>query len=318
MSCRRRDRPMPTRAVEPAVIIPQGGKEAQPGQKTARASRKVRTLAEAEAAIGAAATSSGSTRRSSTSTARSPSSPPAGVDGSFAHWGVIDNTHVNHILDLSVAPADVPPTVAKRGDRDRPRHPRTARRRRRALRRVLPDEIRQAPRQRARPPPAQLRPPHDRRQRHQPVRATAPRRLRPAARLHAPAPPPPRWLSSWATCGRSGEPNWAAACAVPDVKLHLYGKADPRPGRKMGHLTALADTPAEAARLANEARATRRVECGTVGFDCGCETRAILWTCRSELAAKKKPPRPFDLGGFCLMLAVTYFPAEAVSSAPQA
>ena len=30
-------------------------------------------------------------------------------------------------------------------------------------------------------------------------------------------------------------------CAVPDVKLHLYGKADPRPGRKMGHLTALAE-----------------------------------------------------------------------------
>jgi 5-(carboxyamino)imidazole ribonucleotide synthase len=26
-----------------------------------------------------------------------------------------------------------------------------------------------------------------------------------------------------------------------DVKLHLYGKAEPRVGRKMGHLTALAD-----------------------------------------------------------------------------
>jgi 5-(carboxyamino)imidazole ribonucleotide synthase len=51
-----------------------------------------------------------------------------------------------------------------------------------------------------------------------------------------------------------GEPNWAAACAFPDVKLHLYGKSDPRPGRKMGHLTALAETPAEAARLAREAR----------------------------------------------------------------
>ena len=39
-----------------------------------------------------------------------------------------------------------------------------------------------------------------------------------------------------------GEPNWAAALAIPDVKLHLYGKATPRPGRKMGHLTALAPT----------------------------------------------------------------------------
>ncbi len=39
-----------------------------------------------------------------------------------------------------------------------------------------------------------------------------------------------------------GEPNWAAATAVPNVKLHLYGKLAPRLGRKMGHLTALAPT----------------------------------------------------------------------------
>jgi 5-(carboxyamino)imidazole ribonucleotide synthase len=43
-----------------------------------------------------------------------------------------------------------------------------------------------------------------------------------------------------------GEPNWAAACAFPDVKLHLYGKAEARPGRKMGHLTAMGRTVAEA------------------------------------------------------------------------
>jgi 5-(carboxyamino)imidazole ribonucleotide synthase len=45
---------------------------------------------------------------------------------------------------------------------------------------------------------------------------------------------------------KRGEPNWAAALAFPDVKLHLYGKSTPRPGRKMGHLTALAASPAEA------------------------------------------------------------------------
>jgi len=50
------------------------------------------------------------------------------------------------------------------------------------------------------------------------------------------------------------EPNWAAALAMPDVKLHLYGKAEPRPGRKMGHLTAIADTPQQAASLAIAAR----------------------------------------------------------------
>ncbi|MCA9768895.1 MAG: 5-(carboxyamino)imidazole ribonucleotide synthase, partial [Gemmatimonadetes bacterium] len=33
-------------------------------------------------------------------------------------------------------------------------------------------------------------------------------------------------------------------------RLHLYGKADPRPGRKMGHLTALAARPSDALELA--------------------------------------------------------------------
>ena len=43
-----------------------------------------------------------------------------------------------------------------------------------------------------------------------------------------------------------GEPDWAAACAYPDVKLHLYGKVTPKPGRKMGHLTATGRTVHEA------------------------------------------------------------------------
>src|SRR5262249_8987368 len=43
-----------------------------------------------------------------------------------------------------------------------------------------------------------------------------------------------------------GEPDWAAALAFPDVKLHLYGKSSPRPGRKMGHLTALATASLDA------------------------------------------------------------------------
>ena len=52
-----------------------------------------------------------------------------------------------------------------------------------------------------------------------------------------------------------GEPNWAAALALPGVKLHLYGKAEPKPGRKMGHLTALAGTVEEAAAAVRAARA---------------------------------------------------------------
>jgi 5-(carboxyamino)imidazole ribonucleotide synthase len=39
------------------------------------------------------------------------------------------------------------------------------------------------------------------------------------------------------------------------VKLHLYGKLEPRPGRKMGHLTALADNPETALEAVLKARA---------------------------------------------------------------
>jgi 5-(carboxyamino)imidazole ribonucleotide synthase len=49
-------------------------------------------------------------------------------------------------------------------------------------------------------------------------------------------------------------PDYAAALEVPAVRLHLYGKASARPGRKMGHLSAVAATPEEAARLVLEAR----------------------------------------------------------------
>lgn len=43
-----------------------------------------------------------------------------------------------------------------------------------------------------------------------------------------------------------GEPPWERLLAFRDVKLHLYGKTEARPRRKMGHLTALGNTPEEA------------------------------------------------------------------------
>ena len=52
-----------------------------------------------------------------------------------------------------------------------------------------------------------------------------------------------------------GVPRWTEALALPDVKLHLYGKDEARPGRKMGHLTALADTAEAAAARVVDARA---------------------------------------------------------------
>ncbi len=51
-----------------------------------------------------------------------------------------------------------------------------------------------------------------------------------------------------------GEPDWLSAAGESDVKLHLYGKLSPRPGRKMGHMTALAATPEEALQMALRAR----------------------------------------------------------------
>jgi 5-(carboxyamino)imidazole ribonucleotide synthase len=52
-----------------------------------------------------------------------------------------------------------------------------------------------------------------------------------------------------------GTPRWDRALALPGVKLHLYGKAEPRPGRKMGHLNCLAATSDEALALARRAHA---------------------------------------------------------------
>lgn len=52
----------------------------------------------------------------------------------------------------------------------------------------------------------------------------------------------------------NGEPRWAAALAQADVKLHLYGKTSARAGRKMGHLTALAQTGEEARERVVRAR----------------------------------------------------------------
>ena len=43
-----------------------------------------------------------------------------------------------------------------------------------------------------------------------------------------------------------GEPDWSTVLAVPDARLHLYGKREPRRGRKMGHYTCLADNAVQA------------------------------------------------------------------------
>lgn len=176
-----------------------------------------------------------------------------GQDGSFAHYGVIENEHRNHILDVSFAPADVSGAVfaeaveITRSIAEQFGYVGTM-----CVEffltgsgKLLVNEI--APR------------PHNSghltfgpcatSQFEQQVRAVcglplgSSEFLRPAAMANLLG-------DVWS----AGEPNWAAALAVPGVSLHLYGKSDPRPGRKMGHLTAVADSAAEAVAKVIRAR----------------------------------------------------------------
>jgi 5-(carboxyamino)imidazole ribonucleotide synthase len=176
-----------------------------------------------------------------------------GLDGSCVCFGVLANDHRNHILDVSVAPAPVPPVV----ERDAVE---IARGILEALEvvgvlcvemfltrdgRLLVNEL--APR------------PHNSghltfdacvtSQFEQQLRAICGLPLGGTGLLR-----PAAMANLLGDLWRDGEPDWAAACAFPEVKLHLYGKAAPRPGRKMGHLTALAGSPEEARQLVLHAR----------------------------------------------------------------
>lgn len=51
-----------------------------------------------------------------------------------------------------------------------------------------------------------------------------------------------------------GEPKWERALVHSAAHLHLYGKAEPRPGRKMGHLTVTTGTAMGATSLARRLR----------------------------------------------------------------
>ena len=176
-----------------------------------------------------------------------------GLDGAFAHFGAIENTHRSHILDCSVSPARVPESVA--AEAVRITHAimeqleyvgvlcveffltRTGQ--------LLVNEI--APR------------PHNSghltfdacltSQFEQQVRAVCGLPLGSTAQLR-----PAAMVNLLGELWLDGEPDWSSALAIPDVKLHLYGKPHPRVGRKMGHMTALADTVDEAVEKAVMAR----------------------------------------------------------------
>src|SRR5205823_3528401 len=69
------------------------------------------------------------------------------------------------------------------------------------------------------------------------------------------------WFAGEGAAAR--EPEWAHVLRHPAAKLHLYGKAEPRRGRKMGHVTCLAASVDQALATA---RAIKR-ELGIPGAD---------------------------------------------------
>ena len=154
-------------------------------------------------------------------------------NGKFAHYGVIENQHANHILDLSFAPAivserifseavDITRNIAETMGyvgtlcveffvgRDE---------------KLLVNEL--APR------------PHNSghltfdacvtSQFEQQLRAVCGLPLG-STEYHRPAAMANLLGDLW----ENSDPNWAAALELPNIKLHLYGKLEPRPGRKMG------------------------------------------------------------------------------------
>jgi 5-(carboxyamino)imidazole ribonucleotide synthase len=178
-----------------------------------------------------------------------------GLDGTFAHYGVVRNEHANHILDVTVAPAELPEaavgqaveiarTVLEKldvvgvlcveffytGDG-----------------KLLVNEL--APR------------PHNSghftfdacvtSQFEQQLRAVCGLPLGSTEQLC-----PAAMANLLGDLWNGGPPNWAGACAFPNVKLHLYGKTEPRPGRKMGHLTALGGDAEKTVRAARAALKT--------------------------------------------------------------
>jgi 5-(carboxyamino)imidazole ribonucleotide synthase len=173
--------------------------------------------------------------------------------GNFAHYGVIENEHANHILDVSFAPAIIiketflDAVEIARSIADRLEYVGTLCVEFFVTRegKLLVNEL--APR------------PHNSghltfdaavtSQFEQQLRAVCGLPLG-STELARPAAMANLLGNIW----QNGEPNWTDALEFPDLSLHLYGKTEARPGRKMGHITALADNVADAIARVKQAR----------------------------------------------------------------
>ena len=82
-----------------------------------------------------------------------------------------------------------------------------------------------------------------------------------APRLHSPCVMLNLLGDLWFRAGASPvEPNWLGVLGLPGAHLHLYGKAQARRGRKMGHLTVTAASPQQARATALQAAALLGIE----------------------------------------------------------
>ncbi len=180
-----------------------------------------------------------------------------GLDGSFVHYGLIENDHANHILDISVAPASALPKTHQQAEE---------------IMRCIMEKLdvvgvlcvefflttdnqlllnEMAPR------------PHN--SGHLTVDACVTSQFEQQLRTicglplgdpsyHRPAAMANLLGDHLLMSDLRGLRNLGGLLTNPAIKLHLYGKKEARPGRKMGHLTALATTAEEAKTIVQEAR----------------------------------------------------------------
>ena len=175
-----------------------------------------------------------------------------GVDGTIVDHGVMENEHVNHILDVTVVPADVSDETAQ--DARSVAHATAA-----ALdlvgvlcvelfdtpEGIVVNEV--APR------------PHN--SGHCTIEAAAASQFEQQLRAVTGMPlgdgscRPAAMAQLLGDLWRDGDPDFGRVFAEPDVHLHLYGKAEARPGRKMGHLTCVGDDRTKVRQRVGDVRA---------------------------------------------------------------
>ena len=177
-----------------------------------------------------------------------------GFDGALVSWPVVENQHANGILEVSIVPARVTAQLAEAA-----RDAAVAVAGRLDYRgvlcveffvhrdgRLLANEI--APR------------PHN--SAHYTIDACVTSQFEQQARvlcgmplgdtgLHSPA----AMVNVLGDLWQAGQPHWEHVLRRPRAKLHLYGKHEARPGRKMGHYTVLGDNAADALATALAIRA---------------------------------------------------------------